>query len=268
MSGTLLEWVGHPLRPTDAYGAYEVDVAPADALSLWQRLSRSATGHFPLLVQRDRSLFNSPPSAARLTGTLQDAQRTHDELLERYDRMKQPQPVGPGPAVTRYMLASPGPAASWAGLRAVLEAGRQLRVPDDILDRYDEADVEAEEPGDHEPWCLAEGADRDVRLWVVPARAAWSLPAVFDFGGFNACPQSQTHAAFFQRWENRYGARLLGIGHDWLEVEVERPPASAREALQLALEHRRYCSGDGQELPLEEVAGGLLTANRWFFWWD
>lgn len=128
--------------------------------------------------------------------------------------------------------------------------------------------VEADDPDDDEPSCLAEDSGGDVRLWLVPAQAGWSLPAVFDFGGVKACSASRTHAAVFRIWAQRYGARILGIGHDWLEAEVERPPTSAREALRLALEHRRYCDGDGQEFPVEEVASGLLCSRHWFFWWD
>ncbi len=268
MRDDLEGWVGHPLRAVGAYGAYEVDVARAEALLLWRRLCSSADGHVPVFVEHDASRWSCPPSAAQLTATLQEAQRVFDELLQRDERMRQPQPVGPGPALTNYMLASPGPKASWAGLRAALEANRELRVPDDPLDRYDEAEVEAEEAEDDEPTCLGEEEERDIRLWVVPASTGWSLPAVFNFGGFNACPPSPKHAAVLQRWAQRYGARLLGIGHDWLEAEVERPPTSAREALQLALEHHHYCTGDGQELPVEELASELLGARHWFFWWD
>ncbi len=268
MTDSLRDWIGHPLRPVEAYGAYEVVVDDDDALALWRKLCGSASEYWPVFVDRDHSLTASPPSRDQLTATLQDAQRIFDDLLVRDERMGRPHPVGPGSVLTTYMLANHDREPSWAGLRGALQADRELRVPDSALDRYDEDDVEADEPDDDQPSWLDEDSGRDVRLWIVPARANWSLPAVFDFGGFNACPQSSSHVAHFRLWAQRYGARVLAIGGDWLEAEVERPPQSARAAPAPALEHRDYCSGDGQELPLEETASGLLTARHWFFWWD
>ena len=54
--------------------------------------------------------------------------------------------------------------------------------------------------------------------WEVPARLGWSGAVNYDLSGAQ-------HVAVLRRWSQRYGANLLTLGFDTIELVVERPPA-------------------------------------------
>ena len=70
--------------------------------------------------------------------------------------------------------------------------------------------------------------------WEVPARLAWSGAANYDLS-------SAHHLAVLRRWGQRYGADLLTLGFDTIELVVDRPPAEKDEALAVAREQFAYC---------------------------
>ena len=106
-------------------------------------------------------------------------------------------------------------------------------------------------------------------LWVESPHA-WDVPAILRFGGWNSCPPAHVHVAMLKRWSDRFGASLVGLSRDRLEVEVKRRPRSRGEALALAREHFLYC----EELVLTEheslpaLAASLLASDVWSFRWD
>src|SRR5262252_1726632 len=53
-------------------------------------------------------------------------------------------------------------------------------------------------------------------------------------GHWNACPPPAYHVAALRKWHDRYGAELLGIDGDTLNLRVWRKPATHEEALELA----------------------------------
>ncbi|HYP21295.1 MAG TPA: DUF4253 domain-containing protein [Chloroflexia bacterium] len=111
---------------------------------------------------------------------------------------------------------------------------------------------------------------RTVRVALVPTRASWEVPAYLKFGAWNDCPQPEEHVAILKRWHAQYGAQVVGLTHDVLEVGVTRPPNSKLSAFNLAREQYGYCSdlvdqGDGGIL---DLAATLLDASVWYFWWD
>jgi hypothetical protein len=111
---------------------------------------------------------------------------------------------------------------------------------------------------------------RPTVIVLVPAADPAEVPAVVHFGGWNACPGPELHVALHRRWQARYGAELVGMSADVIEMRVARPPKTRDEAMALANEHYAYCEDivhQGVE-SLSNLAATLLDGTVWFFWWD
>jgi Domain of unknown function (DUF4253) len=70
--------------------------------------------------------------------------------------------------------------------------------------------------------------------------------------------------------EERFGATLMHVGFDTLDLLVRRPVTSVQAALAVAAEHFAFCSdnvyqGTGS---IRECAEEPPGATRWSFWWD
>jgi hypothetical protein len=105
---------------------------------------------------------------------------------------------------------------------------------------------------------------------LLPAAHCWEVPAVVGFGGWNDCPPAEVHVALWQYWHGRYGAELMTLTADVVEMSVARPPRSREEAFELAEEKFLYCQDivvQGTET-LDGLACGDLGSPVWFFWWD
>lgn len=109
-----------------------------------------------------------------------------------------------------------------------------------------------------------------VHVALVPTRNSWEAPAYLKFGGWNDCPNPEERVAALKYWYEQYGAQVVGITHDVVELGVTRPPAERMAALVLALEHYAYCYDlvDQGTDSISELAATLLDASVWYFWWD
>jgi hypothetical protein len=109
------------------------------------------------------------------------------------------------------------------------------------------------------------------RLGLVHAARSADVPAVLGWeGAFNHSNDVAALAAVLRSWEDRFGARLVGLGFDELVLSVAAPPTTAQRALGVAAEHRAFCP-DGFRLQpgtLADVARGLMDLPVWRFWWD
>ncbi len=110
----------------------------------------------------------------------------------------------------------------------------------------------------------------EVVIALVPTRNGWEVPAYLEWGGWNECPDPVEHVAVLKLWHEQYGAALVGLSSDTLELEVSKQPASRDEAIALATRQYAYCpdiveQGVGT---IEELAAGLMVTKTWFFWWD
>lgn len=99
--------------------------------------------------------------------------------------------------------------------------------------------------------------------WEVPARLAWSGAVNYDLSGAQ-------HLSVLRRWGQRYGANLLTLGFDTIELLVERPPVGKDEALAVAREQFAYCpdivwQGVGT---IGSLAATQARSSLWYFWWD
>lgn len=98
--------------------------------------------------------------------------------------------------------------------------------------------------------------------------ASWQIPALFNFGCWNACPSPELHAAIWRYWQDKYDAHIVGLTDDTIEARVFAPPRSISEALNLAWEHYCYSREGLGEDDVCAVAASLVENPTWFFWWD
>ncbi|GAA3395193.1 DUF4253 domain-containing protein [Cryptosporangium minutisporangium] len=118
-------------------------------------------------------------------------------------------------------------------------------------------------------------ADADVltepRLGLVPSRRGADAPAALGWGGpLNYENDTAQFSAVLRSWEDRFGARLVGLGFDTLLLSVAAPPTDHDHALRVAAEHFAFCpdniwQGAGS---LEQYAADLTGVSVWRFWWD
>jgi uncharacterized protein DUF4253 len=109
------------------------------------------------------------------------------------------------------------------------------------------------------------------RLGLVPVQRPADVPAVLGWAGMiKSTDQVEAISAVLRSWEDRFGASLIVLGSDELELSVAAPPRNQGRALMLAAEHRSFSvrSFSGQPGNLREYAGGLLHRRHWRFSWD
>jgi len=104
----------------------------------------------------------------------------------------------------------------------------------------------------------------------VKVNVHWKIPAYFNYGGWNDCPDVSEHCAIWCYWEQKYGAKIVGISGDIIEAYVSNPPKTQEEAMELAWEHYLYCYDivdQGMET-ISNLGALLLNSKTWYFWWD
>lgn len=109
-----------------------------------------------------------------------------------------------------------------------------------------------------------------VHILVLPTRDGTAAPAFLKWGGWNANPLPELHVAALRSWRDRYGAELVGISSDVLNLRVTCRPETREAALALAREQFVYCEdivlqGVGTLAPLAAI---LMAGDWWYFWWD
>jgi hypothetical protein len=105
---------------------------------------------------------------------------------------------------------------------------------------------------------------------VIPTGDWTTIPAHLNWGNWNGCPAPEFHVAALRAWRDRFGAELVGLSHDVMNLRVARKPATRSEALDLAREHYAYCPDviDQGVGTLSELAAALIENDWWYFWWD
>jgi hypothetical protein len=109
-----------------------------------------------------------------------------------------------------------------------------------------------------------------VHILLLPTNDSAEAFAYLRWGGWNACPPPELHVLAARDWARRYGAEVVGICGDVVNMRVRKRPSSRKEALALAREHLAYCpdivfQGSSDLAPL---AAALMDSDWWFFWWD
>jgi Domain of unknown function (DUF4253) len=109
------------------------------------------------------------------------------------------------------------------------------------------------------------------RLGLVAARRAADVPAIVGWqGAVNYCPTPAPLSAVLRSWEDRFGARLIHLGFDRIDLLVERPVLTQEGALAVAAEHFAFCLDNVGQGPgaIRRYATDLPGAPIWSFWWD
>ncbi|PWI12301.1 hypothetical protein DIZ27_01550 [Streptomyces sp. NWU339] len=104
-------------------------------------------------------------------------------------------------------------------------------------------------------------------LVLAPAQHSADIPALL---GWDAEAPLPLVCALLRSWEERFGARVVGMGGR-LFVSVARPPQTAAHADLLALEHVLSTADnivDDPPTPFPEYAAILPQRTHWSFWWD
>lgn len=99
---------------------------------------------------------------------------------------------------------------------------------------------------------------------------SWKIPAILKYGGWNDCPSPEEHCAIWRYWEEKYGAKIIGVSGDVVEAIVTNPPVTREQSMELAWQQYLYCY-DIVDQGVETVSnlGASLSDNKfWFFWWD
>jgi len=160
----------------------------------------------------------------------------------------------PLPEAERHAVTAPY-GTQWPGLAP----GRELTAdPDSMALQYT-------------AHLLSQG--RPLRLGLVAAsRGADALAAAGWTGPANYTSDTGQITAIVRSWEDRFGARVVGVGFADLYVSVAAPPATLDEALPVAVEHFAFCPDNiwqgGHPHTLTGYAKRLVGLNSWEFWWD
>ena len=81
-----------------------------------------------------------------------------------------------------------------------------------------------------------------VHIALAPTDDWTTIPAYLRWGGWNDCPAPEFHVAAMRTWRDRYGAELVGLNADTINLRVATKPATRKEALALARDHYIYCT--------------------------
>jgi hypothetical protein len=111
---------------------------------------------------------------------------------------------------------------------------------------------------------------RKAHIALIPTDDWTTIPAYLRWGGWNACPHPEYHVAALRSWRDRFGAELVGLSHDTMNLRAAHPPASREDALDLAREQYVYCPDNVDQGvgTLGAFAAYLMGNTWWDFWWD
>jgi hypothetical protein len=130
------------------------------------------------------------------------------------------------------------------------------------------AEVPALSPMQEPPFLVRsqpDGFKPVVTLAFFDAARAADIPAHLKLGGWNGIVEADVFVALLRKWQRDYGAELVAVSSDAMDVRVSRAPSTKSEAMALAREHKQFCPGEGT---LKELAEDLMHLKWWHFYWD
>ena len=137
----------------------------------------------------------------------------------------------------------------WPSVENILRNAAGIRFPDDLAMARSRSDPALGEwPASANP-SMGLSVARDfltrkprpkVHIGVVPTDDWTTIPAYLRWGGWNECPAPEHHVAAMRAWRDRYGAELIGMSIDTINMRVAAKPKTRTEALALAREHHIY----------------------------
>jgi hypothetical protein len=184
-------------------------------------------------------------------------------------------------------VGSSGPTISIPpSVEQTLEAATNIRFPDDLMKRK-MAYLAGRKPTDlplgewptspHPPLELSFTRTAipsrplpKVAIALVPTDDWTTIPAYLHWGGWNDCPTAEYHVAAMRAWRDRYGAELVGMNFDTINLRVAVKPETRTEALALARDQYLYFPDliDQGVKTYSALAADLMANDWWHFWWD
>ncbi|GAA3112235.1 hypothetical protein GCM10017600_65850 [Streptosporangium carneum] len=238
--------------PDPDYSQFSIDHLPAFWLSdeavsgeLWTklRLEHEHSGLWPVLLEDSVQPWSAgqiaPDTAAEIDNYHAAAfmAEVWSDWIERAkaDQLELLAPFG---------ARCPGPAP----------AGRQAADPDMVAD-----------------WYAGLVAERRTPLGLVAAERGADVLAVMGWqGALNHNEWMVPLAAVVRSWEDRFGARVVSLGFNTLDLSVAAPPVTPEHALHVAAEHWTFCPDSViySAGTLTDYAEQITGRNAWSFWWD
>ncbi|RAY16025.1 DUF4253 domain-containing protein [Actinomadura craniellae] len=212
---------------------------------LWARLraEHRDSGLWPVLLDDSTQPWSAGQVAPEPVGEI-DAYDAGAFVSEVWADWVSAQPHGQLDEIDPYGRHCPG----------LAPPGRLVEDPDLAADRYADLLVR-----------------RGTPLGLVAAgRGADALAVIGWQGALNHNHWTAPLAAVVRSWEDRFGARVVGLGFNTLELSVAAPPVTSRHALHVAAEHWTFCPENIVQGPgtLVEYAETIRGARSWSFWWD
>ncbi|MER7503578.1 DUF4253 domain-containing protein [Nonomuraea pusilla] len=127
------------------------------------------------------------------------------------------------------------------------------------------------DPGAVADWYAGELAPRGMPLGLVAAHRGADALAVMGWqGALHHNEWMVPMAAVVRSWEDRFGARVVSVGFNTLDLSVAAPPTEPEHALHVAAEHWAFCPDNVVQGPgdLQSYAEQIAGGHAWSFWWD
>ena len=93
-----------------------------------------------------------------------------------------------------------------------------------------------------------EGFKPVVTIAYIPAQSSADIPAFLKLGSWNAVPDADVFVALLRKWQRDYGAELVALSSDTLDIRVTRRPATQQEALAARARACKFCPSTKQRL--------------------
>lgn len=222
----------------DALPFERIEVPGDEAFATWTRLRREGPA-YPVIVGDEEHLIRVAEQWGR-------DQRSTEEIIEASAALSHPEHLAA--CRSRWGLQWEPPTGDWPEDLAFEDDGG----PSILMDPLTRASIDK------------------AYILLIPAQHGYEVPAHLHFGGWNWCPPPENQVAVLRSWHERYGAELVSIGGDVLELRTATRPAFSGEALALAREQFDYCSDvlDQGYRDLATLAAALRETDWWYFWWD
>jgi hypothetical protein len=246
-------WRPEEAKLIDAIPYERIEVPGAQALARWEELRAARSDVWPVIVGGDEDL---PRIADQLA---MDDPAPAAATLAAAAKLEHPQSLWDLRAKEKaewraYQKEHP----EWEDEEYVAELGDWPAVPPQETGLTVASDILTGRPFPH------------AHILLLPIARGFEAPALLKWGGWNACPPPEIHVAAMRRWSSDYGAEIVGMTGDVINIRVKRRPATREAAIELAREQYAYCADivDQGVGDISALAAGLMAADWWFFWWD
>jgi hypothetical protein len=116
---------------------------------------------------------------------------------------------------------------------------------------------------------LRTGKPREtVHIATIPTQDNAAIPAFLNFGGWNACPYPHVFVAALRKWNRQWGAEIISITSDTMDIRFPRKPQTRAAALDLYLEMVALHSDTLMDGDPAQFAAEAMVSEYWQFWWD